>query len=623
MATLADINETLLAQNQNLTDIAEESKETSDSIQSLVQRISADQELQERQRLKDTTKKAIKPVGAGTGQMMSTMSDKYSEAPSDFMGGLFKGLGLGAIGAGGLGIAAFVGGILSKVLGLIGTGAGKFIKTGALIGLVSAFGEDVINAIFGDGLTDAAKAGMKEALYATATFVGLGGKLITGLLSGAVAFLFPETSAAVGGGLVEGFKTALDAIGLKSDWIDTAMGEHSAIIQSTLGAMAVAMVGRAVLLFGGKKILGLLTKRIMTGVGLTAAIKLALDKLLPAGGAPDIPTPGGSPSADPRAGRYAQQGAGARARAAKVAADLAKNAPASKLPPGFDRNKAGALINADTKKFASVDDLAEAILKEKGAKAAKYAKFLKVAGPLGALVDLVDPLMAIYTDQPEDVVKKELAGSLGSVSGAYLGAVAGAGLTTLIPVVGQSGIGNAIGGLFGAVAGSMAGEYTAESLANFLLGGPTPKKVDTPARDLAEEAVMGQSLQAPTETQMYGMSAQGFVAASQSRAAIAAENEARDLQSVPSVMLPKPKSMVARPPATAKEITEYLMQQDYQSSQPAAQPRVSPAIVDQSVNTTNNRAGDTFAFASGGVGNGVDRTDGRYSTGRGGGGLQQ
>ena len=613
MATLADINETLLTQNKNLTDIAQESKETSDSIQSLVEKISADQELKERQRLKDTAKKVLKPTPVATGQMVNTMRDKYSEAPTDFLGGLFKGLGIGGLAAGSMGIGAFVAGLLGKVLGFIGTGIGKFVKTGVLVGAVSAFGEDVINALFGDKLTDEQKADMKNALYTTATWVGLGGKLITGLLAGVVSFLFPETSEAAGGMLVDGFKTALDAMGLKSDWVDAAMGEHAEIIQTTLGAMAIAMVGRAILLFGGKKILGLLTKRIMTGVGLTAAIKLALDKLLP-GGTPNVPgdtptpaaTRGPSGRANPaRQSRAAQRAAAA---AARQAADLAKNAPADKLPAGFTRNASGALVDETTKKFASVDDLAQAILMERGAKAAKYAKFLKVAGPLGALVDLYDPLWAIYTDQPEDVIKKELAGSLGSVSGAYLGAVGGTALTTLVPVVGQSGIGNILGGLLGAVAGSMAGEYTAESLADFLLGGPTPKKVDRPSQPVGRV-----SSSRPNDPDVGARVRAGYE--TNALDAFAADRP------IPAVMMPK-TTVVARPPSTAKEITEYLMQQDYQSSQPQAA-AMSPAIVDQSVTNNNTRAGDTFAFSSGQVGNGVDRLDGRFSTGRGQAGLQQ
>ena len=598
MTTLSEINNTLLKQNKNLEEVAEDSRSTSENIQVLVNRISEQTERSERQRLKET-KKPLPPKPVATGNMAKTLKEKYDSGPDGLLGGLLKGLGLGAIGAGGLGIAAFVGGILSKVLGLIGTGTGKLLKTGVLIGLVSAFGEDVINALFGDKLTAEQKADMKTALYASATWIGLGGKLLTGLIAGVVSFLFPKASAATGDMLVDGFKGALDKIGLNSDWVDTAMGEHAGIIQQTLGAMAIAMVGRAILLFGGKKILGLLTRRIMTGVGLTAAVKLALDKLLPAGGAPpaDAPTPAATRYTGTRSNPARQTRAARRAAtkaAAQAAAMLEKGKGWEKY--GMAKNSAGMLVDANTRKFKGVDDLTEAILAEKGAKAAKYANFLKVAGPLGALVDIYDPLYAIYTDQPREVVQKELAGTLGSVSGAYLGAAAGAGATTLIPIVGQSGIGNAIGGLLGAVAGSLAGEYTAESLANFLLGGPVPKPIDketqitaraSSSRPMGEKAVRIQP----------GYETNALDALAADRAKSAAPGSA-GASSVPSVMMPKPQSMINGPTAfSINGPTAFLMKSDYENQNTAAASGLS--VIDASVNNTTSSSSHGFVMPIG------------------------
>ena len=587
MTTLSEINNTLLKQNKNLEEVAEDSRSTSENIQVLVNRISEQTERSERQRLKET-KKPLPPKPVATGNMAKTIKEKYDGGADGFLGGLLKGLGLGAIGAGGLGIAAFVGGILSKVLGLIGKGTGKLLKTGVLIGLVSAFGEDVINALFGDKLTAEQKADMKTALYASATWIGLGGKLLTGLIAGVVSFLFPEASKKTGGMLVDGFKGALDKIGLSSDWIDTAMGEHAGIIQQTIGAMAIAMAGRAILLFGGKKILRLLTRRIMTGVGLTAAVKLALDKLLPAGGTAPAggPTPAATRPTGTRANPARQPRAASRA-AAKAAAQAAAMLEKGK---GYEKygmmKKAGRLADVGTGKFKSVDDLVDAILAEKAGKAARYAKFLKFAGPLGAFMNVTDPLMAIYTDQPEDVIKKELAGALGGISGATLGGIAGVAGVTAIPVIGQTGFANILGGIGGMVAGSLAGEYTAEALASYILGGPVPKPIDketqitaraSSSRPMGEKAVRIQP----------GYETNALDALSADRAKSAAPSVP---PSIPSVMMPKPQSMIKRPSMTDAEaisdLSAFLMKSDYENQNTAG--AGGPSVIDASNNSTSS-----------------------------------
>jgi hypothetical protein len=88
---------------------------------------------------------------------------------------------------------------------------------------------------------------------------------------------------------------------------------------------------------------------------------------------------------------------------------------------------------------------------------------------------LIDPAMAIYNGESEEEIKKQIAGALGTIGGAYLGAIAGAAGATMIPIVGQSGIGNLLGGAIGGVAGALSGEYLAESIADALMGGPVPK----------------------------------------------------------------------------------------------------------------------------------------------------
>lgn len=644
MATLADINETLLAQNKNLTDIAEESKETSDSIQSLVQKISADQERLERQRLKDSAQKPAKAGSSGTGQLMSTMRDKYSEAPSDFLGGLFRGLGLGGLGAGAMGIGAFVSGLLGKVLGSIGTGIGKFIKTGVLIGAVSAFGEDVINAIFGNSLSEEQKTKMRDALYATATWIGLGGRLITGLLAGVVSFLFPETSEATGGLLVDGFKTALEKIGLPTDWIDKAMGEHSAIIETTIGAMAIAFVGRFFLLMGGKvgaTILKRLFMKAITGAGLIAAFNKVKDSLKLPFGFDDVPdkTPTGTPpggSADPRGKDYTNQEAKARARqATKLRA---------KPPKGFKvvETASGPRFQyaegPEKGKFASLDDVA-AVAKKNSKNLARMGKLLGVLG-LG-----FEAYRAYEIINDEDLSPKEKAAGISGVIGAVGGGVIGAALGGLAGSLVFPGVGTLAGGILGGVLGAMTGDEVANSAARWALG--LPQEELSPGA--AEQAVALREKAAALREQAQSAGdlvtadpAAAYSAMGAEMGAIALEKQAAALEMPTTKVAPvavepvdwmsgyaamgseiaRRNSIVSKPAPTAKEITEYLMQQDYQSSQPQAA-ATGPGFVDASVTTNNTRAGDTFAFSSGSVSNGVDRLDGRYSTGRGGGGLQQ
>ena len=146
------------------------------------------------------------------------------------------------------------------------------------------------------------------------------------------------------------------------------------------------------------------------------------------------------------------------------------------LPTGVTLNSAGRPINTATGQFKSVREVAEAMEKDatKAAKFAKYAKFFKFAGPAAAVLPaLIDPAIAIYNDESDEEIRKQIVGALGSVSGAYLGGALGLAGTTMIPLLGQSGIGNFLGTVFGAVGGAFAGEFLAEEVADMLMGGST------------------------------------------------------------------------------------------------------------------------------------------------------
>lgn len=576
MTTLVEINNTLSTQSSSMKEMVAEQKDTNESLKSLVGKISAQMAQTERAmefgRLQSKNQLKAKNE-IRTGGILSGLKSSTDNTPNGLMDGLLKGLGVGGL----AGLSGALGGtlmtLLTKGLGIIGKGAGRLLRTGLLLGAVNAWGDDLVdwvsNNLLSEPLTEADKQAAFKSLQVSAVAAGLGLGIVKSLLAGALTYMFPEQTEAAGGWMTEGMVSLLDTLGFKTEWWDKLDPSLKSQINTTLGGVVGAIVLQIGLAMLGKKILVPLAgvvaaaaltkvkdylpnwlkngdtiddvlpkdptakpgmKRVRgTGKGAAKALKAAdaaaeaaqaagkggtranparairlADSVTAAAQAAGQGGTRAAARAGLRAERAAQRAAdiqaaamqaagrggsranpsrAAKAKAAKLAAqaaegaaELAKFGNRARLNRlGFSRNANGALINATTKKIASVDELTKAILVEKAAKAAKYSKFLKVVGPLGALVDLTDPLVAIYTDQPEDVIKKELAGSLGSLSGAYLGMVAGGAAVTLIPVVGQSGFGNILGMVGGAIAGSFAGEYTAESLANFLLGGKEPK----------------------------------------------------------------------------------------------------------------------------------------------------
>jgi hypothetical protein len=232
---------------------------------------------------------------------------------------------------------------------------------------------------------------------------------------------------------------------------------------TTLFTVLSAAVGLVVTNMGiaAAKALGVKAKAILTptakvaatvaGNGLTAAQRTALSQM-----PKTVPTP--------------------PAPALRTSDIVKKVADGAKLPSGTQINSAGRLTDTKTNSFKSVKEVAEAMEKDatKAAKFAKYAKFFKFAGPaMAVLPALLDPAMAIYNDESDEEIRKQIVGALGSVSGAYLGGALGLAGTTMIPLVGQSGIGNFLGTVFGAVGGAFAGEFLAEEVADMLMGGST------------------------------------------------------------------------------------------------------------------------------------------------------
>lgn len=144
--------------------------------------------------------------------------------------------------------------------------------------------------------------------------------------------------------------------------------------------------------------------------------------------------------------------------------------PGTVLPQGYTRNSAGRIINAETGRFASATEILDEI--ERAGNWARYSKllkFLRAAGYVGVAMAFIDPIYAMYIGAPESEIRKQLAGAMGSIGGATLGAIIGAAGITAIPVVGQSGIANIAGGLVGGIVGAVAGEWVIESLIDYLL----------------------------------------------------------------------------------------------------------------------------------------------------------
>ncbi len=143
--------------------------------------------------------------------------------------------------------------------------------------------------------------------------------------------------------------------------------------------------------------------------------------------------------------------------------------PNAILPGKYTRNSAGQIINSTTGRYVSHAEVLDGIAKSDWAKYRNLIRFLKAASAVGVIVALLDPLLAMANGEPESEVKKQLAGALGSIGGATLGAIIGAAGITAIPVVGQSGIANIAGALIGGIAGSVGGEWVIESLVEYLL----------------------------------------------------------------------------------------------------------------------------------------------------------
>lgn len=328
---------------------------------------------------------------------------------------------------------------------------------------------------FGGGLAEGSGASALMSFLSSAIggIFGRGGGLL-GMLTGALGLVAGKLIKwSVIGGLIATFMgdEIMSWAATLKDWtgIDlvAAFNEHP-LLYSALGFLIAEMVAVS-LIKGTAAVAKWGIGAALAGIGSLFGFGKGKESGKPPKSTTPKPAPGTKPGGKPSKVTPAPSSKSPKLtpsmRNAMTAYDTGK------LPQGFARNAAGQVYDKATGKFAKVSDVVDAIKLEQVSKYAKYTKLLKFLGAAGSVFAAgIDPAMAIYSGASDDEVRKQLAGALGSLSGAALGAVIGAAGVTAIPGVGQTGIANIIGGLGGAVVGSLAGEWLVEKLVDHLMG---------------------------------------------------------------------------------------------------------------------------------------------------------
>ena len=354
---------------------------------------------------------------------------------------------------------------LGKGSGGLGIFGKNLLKGGAIMalapmlkGFVDGFIDQGLEDFFGiDAENNAAFTGAlkKGALFAAIGAMFSRKLILPGLLMGIGASLGPALA-----------DSAINVF----DWSAETMSKITGSIGAVLGVALPTIIMKSVGALA-KKISTIFTPKVVTEV---------VDDVLPdnfkpggaagplkpggAAGSMKLPPPPGTPDA-----QFKSNAPGAAAGSKSVQ-------KVQKLPSGTSVAPSGAAkkprLRLPNGRFATVAQF-EAAMKAEGRlkRLAKFAKFLKFAGPAMAIIPaLIDPVMAIYDEAPDDEVKKQIVGALGSISGGVLGSMAGFAFGSGLP-----GFGNIIGGLAGGVGGAFLGETLSEELADYLLGtGPAP-----------------------------------------------------------------------------------------------------------------------------------------------------
>ena len=340
---------------------------------------------------------------------------------------------------------------------------GKTLTTGIIGGLlVSGFvGQaakdgfkrlgfsDEKSEAMGESVGDASGFGFFTGLIASTVkfFTGKGPGLLRGALVGAVTSLTYDA--------VKGLDIDKDGkiLGMKTELVAGVAAGLAGIVSFTGVGKAIGALGKVL-----KKSYGFVRNKL-TGAKVTKAPDL--DKMVNKNAVkPTNASKGGLSKLFSNAAKVATGGATAVSQGMPSAINLGpQGTPVTQI----NRN-------------STIDAVGDAVKASKPERYAKFAKFFKFAGPVAGVVPaLIDPALAIYNDEPDEVVRKEIAGALGSIGGATLGAIAGSSVGGSIGLLG-AGIGaipgGIIGGFVGGIGGAFAGEWLAEKITDALMGGP-------------------------------------------------------------------------------------------------------------------------------------------------------
>ena len=357
--------------------------------------------------------------------------------------------GLGGLGLAGLG-ALSIGGL-----------AGKLLKGGLatlLAPLVIDFVVGAVSEVFGEGGLDLGidtdmLQKIANQVKDQSGFV-IGATILGGLFKKSWLGFALSAGYAIGGSLVDWLDTNEKGL------IETPFGDiDPGVLSNFTSAIGLAVSGGLVLLSGKiTKALGVAFSNIKTTVQGLRVPGMKSSRI------PPVKNDPGAPKAKSTANPVRNDPGAPKAKS-----------PVGKLPSGTRVNSAGRVIDSVTGKFKSIDQVVDALKAEgRTAQLAKYAKFLKFAGPAMAVIPaLIEPAMAIYNNEPAEVIQTQISGALGSIGGGALGAVVGGAALSVIP-----GVGTLIGALAGGVGGALGGEYLIEELVESLMGGADAKPID-------------------------------------------------------------------------------------------------------------------------------------------------
>ena len=322
--------------------------------------------------------------------------------------------------------------------GYIASGLGKNLSEKAFkkIPGVSDEGADKASTITGDAL-------------GTGTSVGIGVTLLKKFGLTRIGGLKAFATAAVA-------KATYDTIGeLDVDKDGKLMGIKKELVQGVGAGIAGVMTFVGM----GKSFMAL-------GTAVKGALNFAKSKLGVKVPKPDIPKPTKAPNIE-------QLTKGANNKVPKVTTTSSKVAKTvSKIPSAISVNTGGV---SSAPNLTTVDAVGDAVKASKPERFAKFSKFFRFAGPAAGIIPaLIEPALAIYRDESDSVVRREIAGAVGSISGASLGMIAGGSAGTALGL-GAAGVGavpgGIIGGFIGGLGGAFAGEWLAEKVTDALMGG--------------------------------------------------------------------------------------------------------------------------------------------------------